>query len=109
MEKVTMDFSFPMTSAEYGRFLVACHNHLPGINISHVETYHVYSPGRAIVSVSVPENIAVLLKLEFGGSIVKRAEPDPGLVKIKIIKNRNSHNKNYSVDIEKVLILLKTL
>lgn len=102
METVTMDFSFPMTSREYGRFLVSAHDHLPGIRIRHVEAEYCYVPGKAIVSVSVPKDIAMLLKLEFGGNIVKRPNMEMEKIsnmKLEIFKARNIKNK-YSLELE---------
>jgi hypothetical protein len=95
METVTIDFSFPMTSREFGRFLVAAHDHFPEIKIVHVEAHYAYTPGKSIVSVSVPNHVAMLLKLEFGANIVKRPEIDfQKIVNIKLIKNRNTKNEH---------------
>lgn len=105
METVTMDFSFPKTSRDYGRFLVTSHDHFPEIQIRHVEAHHTHAPGRVIVSVSVPEHIAILLKLEFGANIVKR--PDLSMkgvseyhfIKLKL-KEKNLSKNNIDLDFE---------
>jgi hypothetical protein len=72
MEKITQDFQFNKFSAQYGRFLIAVNDMAPAAKISDVSSYYTTDSGTIYVSVDVSEDIAMLLKLQFGLELAKR-------------------------------------
>lgn len=112
METVTMDFEFPLLEKIYGTFLVTLYGHLEDAKVINARSFYPDEPSSQIIlSVTVPEYIAMLLKLQFSGNMRKRP-PFPELSKFKmnkimefkIFENYNYDNqsfiKNYTDDIK---------
>lgn len=109
MEKVKQDFKFSsLYSAEYGRWRYAVAEACPEVDVVACNDWYTWSANTTYVTVEVPEDIAVLLKLQFGGHLVERPLVHPSearkamdenqLVKMKILKNRyikESSGQNY--------------
>jgi hypothetical protein len=68
METVTLDFEFKPYSYEYGRFLTICHEGYPDAVVSNgsAHFWNYYKPNHQMMTVDVPAELAVILKLTFG-------------------------------------------
>lgn len=78
MEAIEIDFDFDVHSYKYGRFLTVCYESYPEVLVKDVTLRHVlFNSGTKIVSVNVPEDLATILKLQFGDHIRIRPEVDP--------------------------------
>lgn len=75
MDKMTFDFAFIEHSLLHGEFLCEVHQSCPGIKIEKVNGSHQYRANTVFLSVTVPEDIATVLKLRFGHCIVMRPPP----------------------------------
>ena len=115
MEKVVQDFQFHKFGAQYGRFLIAVADMAPKAMISDVSFHYDYKDPTTIrVSVDVPHDIAMLLKLQFSQELVKRPPPKPkedsndyisNLKNITLVKYRNNKiNNDYLYDFENIKI-----
>jgi len=75
---IEQDFEFNKYSLIYGQFLAEVHESLPDIVIEDVSQHHPYKDRHThFVSVSVPERLAVVLKLRFGAHLRVRPPPKP--------------------------------
>lgn len=85
-----MDFGFPFMKVEYGIFLTTLYGHCEDPKIEDVRSFYPHVTDMAIISVTVLEDIAMLLKLQFSGNMRTRPEPElrEGVI-LKILKNRN--------------------
>jgi len=63
---ITQDFEFTRNSLLYGQFLVECHESYPDVVITDTVRWHAYNTNTLYVTVDVPEDLAVVLKLRFG-------------------------------------------
>jgi hypothetical protein len=110
METITQDFEFHKFSAQYGRFLIAVADMSPKSKISDVSFHYRWKDSDTIrVSVDVPHDIAMLLKLQFNQELVKRPPPTPRdgeyrpgkTAMMKMVKYRKTTPvKDYTFDIE---------
>jgi hypothetical protein len=75
MDKMTFDFAFIEHSLLHGEFLCEVYQSCPGIKIEDVKKQHEWKANTVFLSVSVPEDIATILKLRFGHCIVMRPPP----------------------------------
>lgn len=72
MGTLTFDFAFIENSLLHGEFLTEVHRSCVDAKIEKVSQHHAYKAGTVFLSVSVPEDIATVLKLRFGQYIVFR-------------------------------------
>ena len=87
MATISLDFKFNPLSAEYGRFLVDVHSLDSAVILADVTWHYAMNlSGNKVTSVTISEDMAMLLKLKFGANLVVRPEPLPDM---RIIKNRN--------------------
>ena len=112
MEKVTQDFEFTsLYSAPYGRWLATVYEAFPDVTVIACNDWYPSVANTVYASVTVPEDIAMLLKLQFGAHLVERPFVHPSelekaiqqlkedfLMK-KFFKNPNIKNK-YCYDYE---------
>ena len=70
-----MDFEFTKLSAALGKFLSTCYEDYPDVKIEDVSKFYPYSGESIRVSVSVPETLAVILKLTFSQELRDRPIP----------------------------------
>jgi hypothetical protein len=108
MDKIRQDFKFTsLYSAPYGKWLATIYEAVPDVAVTAVNDWYPYTANATHVSVTVPEDIAMLLKLQFGGHLVERPaihpaelqkENDQYKYKMKFLKERHikeEDNKNY--------------
>jgi hypothetical protein len=71
METITLDFELRMYSYEYGRFLTMCYEGYPHVVVSNGSPHfwNYYNPNHQIVTVDVPHELAIVLKLAFGNCL----------------------------------------
>lgn len=75
---ISQDFEFNKLSLIYGKFLQEVHESYPEVQISDVSQHHFYKDQNTVfIHVAVPEPIAVILKLRFGGHLRDRPPPKP--------------------------------
>lgn len=109
MDKITQDFKFAsLYSAPYSKWLSTVYEAVPDVTVASVNDWYSYSPNTTYVSVTVPEDIAMLLKLQFGGHLVERPAIHPkdvekesfnnGMAKMKILKKRMDISNNIWYD-----------
>jgi hypothetical protein len=107
METVTMDFAFPVMKEIYGTFLVTLYRHFEDANVEDARSFYPYEKDTAIVSVEVPHDVAMLLKLQFGGNMRKRPDAEMenlSMMKLEILKARNIEKKyNFEYEFKKNL------
>ena len=82
MEKITLDFEFIKNSRLHGDFLISCYDEDPDILITDISRYYEWRPGSCFLSVEVPEEFAVFLKLQNGKQLrVRPALPETEEIK----------------------------
>jgi len=77
MEKMTFDFAFIENSLLHGEFLCEVHRTSPDTKIEKVTNKHEFRSNTIFLSVTVPDELATVLKLRFGHCIVRRPPPKP--------------------------------
>ena len=86
MEKITQDFKFAsLYSGPYGRWLATVYEAVPDVAVTAVNDWYPYTANATYASVTVPEDIAMLLKLQFGGHLVERPTIHPSELFRRII------------------------
>ena len=106
-----MDFAFPVMKELYGRFLVTLYGHCEDVKVVDVRNFYPHEEDTAFVSMEVPLDIAMLLKLQFGNNMRKRPmlKMDPfegSLLNLKILKNRNEpqyFKMDYEAKLNKII------
>jgi len=73
MEK--QDFKFKKLSIELGQFLVTINEIYPEVVIEDASKFYEFNPSHEFISIQVPEEVAVLLKLKFGDYLIERPLP----------------------------------
>jgi hypothetical protein len=104
MGTLTFDFAFIENSLLHGEFLTEVHRSCVDAKIEKVSQHHAYKAGTVFLSVSVPEDIATVLKLRFGQCIVVRQvkEEKEDEYNIRKLKDRYSikkYLKEYDLDL----------
>lgn len=112
MGKVIFDFKFNPLSALYGQFLVDVHTAYPEVVVEDCSSHYPYDSKIRYVTVSVPEDVAVVLKLTYMDCVTKRPPPPPKpdpedssynnlkYIKMNILKQRNNIYKEYELEKE---------
>ena len=100
---IKQDYEFDLKSLVYGKFLQECYESYPDVKITTVTSSYptiLKETSNQVVSVDVPEEVAVVLKLRFGDHLRIRPVPveTEGLRKLKdSIYNKKKEAGSYSL------------
>ncbi len=88
---IDQDFEFQKFSAIYGQFLQEVHETCPDTVFTDVGRYYPYIAEKPLyIHVTIPERLAVVLKLRFGAHLRTRPIPPKVNDLMSIMQNKNS-------------------
>lgn len=81
---VTIDFEFPTYSRTMGEFLLYLYDNYPTGKAEEVGIHYPYKPDTQYLSVTVPEDIAILMKLKFSAEL-----------RVRPLREKNNNDDDY--------------
>ncbi len=94
---ITQEYEFAKNSLNYGQFLIECYEGCSEIKIEDAP-YNHRRPGMHHVIITVPDQLAVVLKLRFGAFLRVRPEPSELARKLKTRFDMPISKDSYLID-----------